>query len=65
MVKNTKLLEKYERNQHKKSKVNIKQNLKIAEAMYQYAKPLQKSRTNKFPEKKRIVYKIAKIINSV
>jgi hypothetical protein len=65
MVKNAKLLEKFEKNQLQKGKVDIEKNLKIAEAMYQQAVLLKKFRTKKSPEQDRIIYKIAKVINSV
>lgn len=65
MVKNAKLLEKFENEILKKEKLSLDKKYKILEAMYKEAVLLKKSHTMKTREKDRIIYKIAKVINSV
>lgn len=65
MVKNAKLLEKFKKEQLKKEKLSLDEKYKILNAMYKQVISLKKYRLPKSREKDRIIYKIAKIINSV
>lgn len=65
MVKNAKLLKKFEKETLKKEKLSLDKKYKIFDAMYKETVVLKKSKAKKFQEKDRIIYKIAKIINSV
>jgi hypothetical protein len=65
MVKNAKLLEKFEKERLKKDKLSLEKKYKILDAMYKEVVILKKSKTKNTREKDRIIYKIAKVINSV
>jgi len=65
MVKNAKLLEKFEKRQLKKNRFSLDKKYKILNAMYAEVTSLRILKNRKNQEKSKVIYKIAKVINSV